>query len=81
MMDEALQHLPAQHPGALERLAATDPGVVTVERSLTWQASAKVVVAAMAAAGVTGDEAVTGAIAASTAPLLPSALIAACVLV
>ena len=75
MMDEALQHLPAQHPGALERLAATDPGI-SESGSLTWQAivRAKVVlVEAMTRnAGVTGDEAVTGAIAASTAPLCPA---------
>ena len=75
MMDEALQHLPAQHPGALERLAATDPGI-SIHGSLTWRAivRAKVVlVEAMTRnAGVTGDEAVTGAIAASTAPLCPA---------
>ena len=75
MMDEALQYLPAQHPGALERLAATDPGI-SESGTLTWQAivRAKVVlVEAMTRnAGVTGDEAVTGAIAASTAPLCPA---------
>ena len=75
MMDEALQRLPAQHPGVLERLAATDPGI-SIHGSLTWRAivRAKVVlVEAMTRnAGVTGDEAVTGAIAASTAPLCPA---------
>ena len=75
MMDEALQRLPAQHPGVLERLAATSPGI-SIHGSLTWRAivRAKVVlVEAMTRnAGVTGDEAVTGAIAASTAPLCPA---------
>ena len=75
MMDEALRRLPAQHPGVLERLAATSPGI-SIHGSLTWRAivRAKVVlVEAMTRnAGVTGDEAVTGAIAASTAPLCPA---------
>ena len=75
MMDEALRRLPAQHPGVLERLAATDPGI-SIDGSLTWRAIVRAKVVLLEAmtrnAGVTGDEAVTGAIAASTAPLCPA---------